>query len=148
MSGSSRSSHAYTRCVVSLDAGISISWAPDPNGSYEHGQRHHQSEEASFRERLSHAAPGIEVLFDELEEKGHVFTAPSEPGFKNAQRGANGAVEMCELQVCCTPVLSDVALAALAERINKLLVQVPRPSPPPPAPKPFVIALKPWWKFW
>ena len=45
MSGSSRASHTFSRCVVTLDAGISISWAADPDGSYEHGQRHHQEEE-------------------------------------------------------------------------------------------------------
>ena len=121
MSGSSRASHHYTRCVVTLDAGISISWAPDPDGSYEHGQRHHQEEEAGFRARLSRAAPRVEVLFDELEEGGHVFVAPGEPAFNEAQRGAHGMMEMCEVQVACTPELSEQALAALAERIAKLV---------------------------
>jgi hypothetical protein len=151
MSGSSNASHTFSRCVVTLDAGISISWAPDPDGSYEHGQRHHQREEASFRARLEHATPAIEVLFDELEEAGHVFTAPGEPRFRDsAQRGANGAVEMCEVQLCCKPTLSEPELASLAERINKLLVHVPRPSPPPPEPEaqPVIVAKKPWWKLW
>jgi hypothetical protein len=121
MSGSSRASHSYTRCVVTLDAGISISWAPDPDGSYEHGMRHHQEEEAGFRDRLSRAAPRVEVLFDELEERGHVFTSPAEPAFHEAQRGAHGMMEMCEVQVACTPALSEKALAALAERIAKLV---------------------------
>ncbi len=121
MSGSSHAQHSYTRCVVSLNAGISISWAPDPSGSYEHGQRHHQREEDDFRGRLERAAPGIEVLFDELEERGHVFTAPDEPGFKDPQRGANGMIEMCEVQLVCTPKLTDPSLAAIAERISKLL---------------------------
>jgi hypothetical protein len=149
MSGSSNASHTYSRCVVGLDAGISISWAPDPDGSYAHGQRHHQEEEAGFRARLEHAAPAIEVLFDELEEKGHVFTAPTEPGFKNAQRGAGGAVERCEVQVACTPPLSDVELAALAGRIDKLLVHVPAPRPAPRVePAPVIVPFRPWWKFW
>ena len=148
MSGSSRASHTYTRCVVTLDAGISISWAPDPSGSYEHGQRHHEREVASFRDRMEHGAPAIEVLFDELEESGHVFTVPSEPGFKKAQRGANGAVEMCELEVCCTPTLSEVALAALAERINKLLVHVPEPSPSAAESELVIVPARPWWKVW
>ena len=151
MSGSSSMSHTFSRCVVTLDAGISISWAPDPDGSYAHGQRHHEREEARFRERLEHAAPAIEVLFDELEEAGHVFTAPGEPEFrKAAQRGANGAVEMCEVQLACKPTLSEPALAALAERINTLLVFVPNPSPPQPEPEPQQVMeeKKPWWKRW
>lgn len=121
MSGSSHAQHSYTRCVVSLDAGISISWAPDPSGSFEHGHRHHQDEEAGFRERLERAAPGIEVLFDELEERGHVFTTPDQPSFKEPQRGANGMIEMVEVQVLCTPRLNDPSLAAIAARISKLL---------------------------
>ena len=148
MSGSSHASHTFTRCVVSLDAGISISWAPDPDGSYEHGQRHHEREEAGFRERLERAAPAIEVLFDELEEAGHVFLAPGEPGFRDAQHGNNGAIEMCDVKLACTPKLTEPALAALAERINKLLVHVPRPSPPSPAPEPPVEEKRPWWKVW
>lgn len=148
MSGSSHASHSYTRCVVSLDAGISISWAQDPDGSYESGRRHHQNEEAGFRARLEQAAPGIEVLFDELEEAGHVFLAPTEPGFKSAQRGANGMMEMCEVQLACTPALTEPALAALAERVCKLLVYVPKPSPPPPAEPPAPEERKPWWKVW
>lgn len=121
MSGSSRYGHRYSRCVVTLDAGISISWAPDPDGSFEHGQRHHQQEEAGFRARLERAAARIEVLFDQLEESGHVFTAPNEPGFRNAQHGTYGMMEMCEVQLACTPALSETGLAALAERIAKLL---------------------------
>jgi hypothetical protein len=121
MSGSSRASHSYSRCVVTIDAGISIAWAPDPDGSFEHGTRHHQEEEAGFRSRLSRAAPRLEVLFDELEEGGHVFASPTEPRFNQAQRGAHGMMEMCEVQVACTPELSEKALAALAERIAKLV---------------------------
>jgi hypothetical protein len=121
MSGSSRASHNYTRCVVTLDAGISISWAPDPDGSIEHGLRHHQEEEDGFRGRLTRAAPRVEVLFDELEEGGRVFASPGEPAFSEAQRGAHGMMEMCEVQVACTPALSEQALAELAERIAKLV---------------------------
>ena len=122
MSGSSRAQHSYTRCIVSLDAGISISWAPDPDGSFEHGQRHHQDEEAGYRTRLARAAPAVEVLFDQLEESGHVFSAPTEPGFfDQAQRGTNGMMEMCEVQLLCKPALTETALASLAERIAKLI---------------------------
>ena len=125
MSGSSRASHTFTRCVVTLDAGISISWAPNPDGSFEHGARHHQHEEAGFVTRLRQASARIEVLFDQLEEAGHVFTAPAEPVFGEAQRGAHGMLEMCEVPLRCVPALSDTALAALAERISKLISASP-----------------------
>lgn len=150
MSGSSRASHTYSRCVVSLDAGISISWAADENGSYEHGQRHHQEEEDGFRARLAHAAPALEVLFDELEEEGHVFTAPHEKDFGEAQRGSSGMVQMCEVQVACKPVLTEPALAALAERISQLLVEPPQPEPveAPPEEASAAVPVKPWWKRW
>lgn len=120
MSGSSRASHQYTRCIVSLDSGLSISWAPDPDGSYDHGRRHHQEEEAGFLDRLTRAAPAIEVLFDQLEEEGFAFTSPSEPDFEGAQHGATNSLEICEVQVRCTPGFSEPKLAALAERISKL----------------------------
>jgi hypothetical protein len=150
MSGSSHASHTYSRCVVHLDAGISISWAPDPDGSYEHGRRHHEEEEDGFRARLAAAAAPIEVLFDELEEEGHVFTAPGEPAFrKTTQRGAHGMVQMCEVELACTPELSDLELAALAERISQLLVEVKEPSPPiEPEDSPGLEPAKPWWKVW
>lgn len=146
MSGSSRASHTYSRCVVTLDAGISISWAPDPDGSYEHGRLHHEREEAGFRERLLGATAGIEVLFDELEEAGHVFTAPGEPGFREPQRGANGMMEMCEVQLRCVPALDEPALAALAERISTMLT-ARKPEPVPEQP-PTPAARRPWWRIW
>jgi hypothetical protein len=135
---------------VHLDAGISISWAADPDGSSEHGQRHHQEEEDRFRARLANAAAGIEVLFDELEEAGHVFTAPSEKAFRDdTQRGANGMVQMCEVELACKPALSEPALAALAERVAKLLVEVPGPPEAlAPEPEPAPVPGKPWWKVW
>lgn len=153
MSGSSKAFHTYTRCLVRLDAGISISWAQDPDGSFDSGMRHHQEEETLFRTRMERATPAIEVLFDELEEAGHVFTAPTEPGFTRAQRGAHGMVEMCEVQLACQPALSEVALAALAERVFKLLV-FPEPEAEPGSeevegePQPAPAPVKPWWKFW
>jgi hypothetical protein len=156
MSGSSHASHTYSRCIVHLDAGISISWAADPDGSYEHGQRHHQEEEDGFLARLVHATAPLEVLFDELEEEGRVFTAPTEPAFgKTNQRGAHGMVQMCEVELACTPALSELELAALAERISKLLVEAPEASPPlepepdpEPEPEPEPVPARPWWKFW
>lgn len=121
MSGSSRASHQYTRCIVSLDSGLSISWAPGPDGSYDHGRRHHEEEESGFLDRLTRAAPAIEVVFDQLEEEGFSFTPPGEPGFERAQLGTTRTLEICAVQVRCTPKLAEPKLAALAERISKLL---------------------------
>lgn len=121
MSGSSRASHPYSRCIVSLDSGLRISWAAGPDGSYDHGRRHHEAEEAAFLERLGRAAPAIEVLFDQLEEEGYAFTSPSERGFEGAQRASTDILEICEVQVHCTPKFSEPKLAALAERIAKLV---------------------------
>lgn len=120
MSGSSRASHRYTRCVVSLDSGLRISWARGPDGSTDHGRRHHEAEEAGFLQRLTRAAAAVEVLFDELEEEGFAFTPPGESGFEGGQRGVTRTLEICEVHVRCTPKLSEPKLAALAERIAKL----------------------------
>jgi len=99
MSGSSRASHQYTRCIVSLDSGLRISWAADPDGSYDHGRRHHEAEE----------------------EEGYAFTPAGERDFESAQRGATHSLEICEVQVRCTPKFSETKLSSLAERIAKLV---------------------------
>lgn len=106
MSASSHESETFSRCVISLDAGISTSWAPDPEGPFD---------------RLKGATAAIEVLFDELEEAGHVFASPGQPDFQSPQRGANGMMQLCEVQVAPTPQLTEPALAALAERIARLI---------------------------
>src|SRR5262245_25814952 len=88
MSGISRSSHAYRCWPVDLDSSISSSWAPDPDGSYEHGRRHHEREEAKFRELLTAGAAEIEALIDQIEQAGHAFLPPGDPQFhQRAQRG-------------------------------------------------------------
>lgn len=121
MSGSSRASRTFSRCIVTLDAGVSISWAPDPDGSYEHGAAHHREEESAFARRLTRAAPELEVLFDQLEEQGHVFGAADS---LHSQRGAAGLMELCEVELCCTPPLSETAMADLAQQVARL-VNVP-----------------------
>lgn len=125
MSGSTRAQRRFSRCVVTLDAGVSIAWAPDDDGSYEHGARHHRDEADTFRARLERAGPAIEVLFDALEEAGHVFQSPDAPAFEDAQRQASGMIELSEVALCCRPPLSEVRLAALAERIAGLLREEP-----------------------
>jgi hypothetical protein len=108
--------------VLTLDAGISISWAPDPDGSYEHGARHHADEERSFRARLDAAAPAVEVVFDELESAGRHFLSPGERSFAAvAQRGRAGVGEIFELEVACTPPFSEAELTTLAARVSALV---------------------------
>lgn len=146
MSGSSYADHRYSRCVVGLNAGISISWAPDPDGSFDSGRRHHENEEARFRGQLARAAPAIEVMFDELEAGGRKFTLPDEPAFKDAQRADRG-MPICSVHVRCTPPLSKPELDALVARIEAAL-NVPVPEPVEPAPAPLPVPPKPWWKLW
>lgn len=156
MSGSSHADVKLSRCVVSLDAGISISWAPDPDGSYEHGRLHHEREEASFRARIEHARPAIEVLFDELEQAGRQFLSPDAAGFQDQHRaGHAGLVEQVSVALACTPPLQDAELDALTGRVAKLLEDargaVREPLAEPAAEEPPLAApapVKPWWKFW
>lgn len=152
MSGSSRAGRTLSRCVVTMDAGISISWAPDENGSIEHGMERHRSEEARFRERIDAATPAIEVVLDELESGGHTFLSPTDPTFEqHAQRSTTGVMPLVEVALACTPQLDDVALKALTQRVSTLIST--SPEPPPPETEPEVVPeetlpSKPWWKRW
>jgi hypothetical protein len=143
-----------------MDAGVSISWAPDPSGSIEHGMRHHQREEAEFRARLDAAAPAIEVLFDELESAGRTFVPPTDPRFPGAgQQAASRGLPLVELRLCCEPALGEDELQALLARVVGFLeaAEAPPPTPSPPradgpdtepASPLTPIPVKPWWKFW
>lgn len=137
--------------MVTLDAGINISWAPDPDGSYEHGMQHHRREEEEFRRRIDRATPAIEVRFDALESEGRTFLVPTDPAFhQRAQRGTSAGLPALELEVACTPALSDDALAALTAEVAKLVLENEpdeRPAPPPTPPH-VAPAPRPWWRFW
>ncbi|MFO0595091.1 MAG: hypothetical protein U0228_07300 [Myxococcaceae bacterium] len=156
MSGSSHADQALSRCEVSLDAGVSISWAPDPDGSYEHGQRHHEQEEAAFRAQMVRATPALEVLFDELETEGHVFTPPTDAAFhERCQRGHGRGLPIVEVRVWCAPKLSEERLQALLARVEALLAAAKEEPREPesvtvlvPEEPVVVAAVKPWWKFW
>lgn len=152
MSGSSRAGRSLSRCVVTLDAGVSISWAPDPDGSYEHGTRHHHREEDGFRQRIDRATPAIEVRFDALESEGRTFLVPSDPAFhQRAQRGTSAGLPSLELEVACTPALEGDALAALTADVAKLVLDTApdeRPAPPPTPPRVVTPPPRPWWRFW
>lgn len=108
--------------MVTRDAGVSISWAPDPSGSLEHGMRHHREEEAKFRSEIETATPALEVLFDELESAGHLFTPPTDARFAGRSQRAVGflGVDTVAVTVACTPALSDAQLEDLRQRVVAL----------------------------
>lgn len=119
MSGSSNAGRTLSRCEVSLDAGISISWAPDPDGSIEHGMRHHREEEAKFLALIDAASSAIEVLFDELEMAGRRFHAPGK-STSRAQDASTG-MPIVEVRVWCEPRMSEEELKTLVERVARLI---------------------------
>ncbi len=153
MSGSSRAQRKLSRCAVTMDAGISISWAPDENGSIEHGMERHRREEEEFRKRIDAATPAIEVVLDELESSGHTFVPPTDATFEqNAQRGSTGVMPQVEVALACTPRLGKDALKSLTQRITTLISEVPE-APKEPRRRPPVVVTPPrvpkrWWKFW
>lgn len=141
--------------MVTLDAGISISWAPDPDGSYEHGTRHHRDEEDEFRARIDAASAAIEVLFDAWEMAGRRFESPTDAQFgARAQRHDVGDFPRCTLELWCTPALSEAELAALTGEVAALVsaAKVPDAAPEPEAPAapapPTGEPARPWWRFW
>lgn len=106
---------------MSLDAGISISWEPDPDGSIEHGMQHHRDEEAQFLRLIDAATPAIEVLFDELESAGRKFKPPTTDRFWNESQRASTGMPIVELQVWCEPEFSESELQTLVNRIARLI---------------------------
>ncbi|MFT3712479.1 MAG: hypothetical protein QM817_32940 [Archangium sp.] len=98
-----------------MDAGISISWEPDPDGSIEHGMQHHRDEEAQFLSLIDAATPAIEVLFDELESAGRKFKT------SGAEQRESTGMPIVELTVRCEPPFKQHELKALVERIARLI---------------------------
>jgi hypothetical protein len=149
MSGITHAARTLSRCVVALDAGISIDWAPDANGSFDYGQQHHEREGAEFRQRLDLATPAIEVLFDELEMKGHRFLGPGEQAFTSQrQQAMSGGTPRCELEVASTPRFTEEALQELVERVAALIPELEPVEEPEELPEVEEAPRKPWWKFW
>lgn len=122
MSGSSHGRRAYSRCVVELDANVSIAWEPGPDGAAA-GQRYHQEEEQRLLARLDAAAPALEVLLDQLEERVARLHPASAPGFEaKAQHGQwLGGAELTRLWVWAEPALAQDGLVALAAQVGRLL---------------------------
>jgi hypothetical protein len=107
---------------VSLDAGVSISWEPDPEtGSIEAGMQHHRDEEEQFLRLIDAATAAIEVLFDELESAGRRFKPPSSDDFYAQAQHARTGMPIVELRVWSAPAFSEGELQSLVERIAKLI---------------------------
>jgi len=141
--------------VVTLDAGISISWAPDPDGSYEHGRLHHEREADEFRARLDLATPAIEVLFDELESAGRRFLSPKDSDFAHrAQRASRRGGTILEVELACEPRFSEAEFRAVVERMATLVpAEAPQPEPVAAPPSTHLspaapAGRRPWWRFW
>lgn len=114
-----------SRCVVTLDSGISISWTTNPDGSYP-GTEFHAQEEDSFLRRIDAQTPAIEALFDEMEHAGRRFLTPDDPNFyRQRQRasvaGSSQYIEQMELQVVSQPRFTEADLDSLARCIASLL---------------------------
>lgn len=122
MSGSSHARRVLSRCIVGLDAGIRISWARGPDGQ-DDGARYHREEEARFLARIDAAAPAIEVLMDELEERRVRVRPTSTPDFEAHAEQVSHAprIEEVQLRVWTEPALSDDELRALVARVAALL---------------------------
>ena len=56
MSGSSRAGSVLSRCVVTMDSGLSIAWATNPDGSYP-GTEYHAREEKEFQKKIDKKHP-------------------------------------------------------------------------------------------
>ena len=122
MSGSSRAGRPLSRCVVTLDSGMSISWAMNPDGSYP-GTKYHAEEEEGFRRRIDQHTPAIEELFDEYAFDGRYFTAPSDPRFNALAKSAcaHEGFQEVTVQVASQPVFTAEELEALARQVAIIL---------------------------
>lgn len=123
MSGSSRAQRRLSRCVVVMDSGMNIEWAPDEDGSIDHGMDFHRREESEFLARIDAATPAIEVVLDELESRGHTFRSPADDDFESFEQRAELGMPIVELSLACTPPLEEPVLLALVTRIAQLLAQ-------------------------
>ena len=123
MSGSSRAGKVLSHCVVTMDSGISIAWATNPDGSYP-GTKYHAREEEAFQKTIDVQTPAIEALFDELEQSGWRFTVPGDELFHDAsQHAVSDGSPIIELSLLSEPALSDDEINKLIGTIAQLLEQ-------------------------
>jgi hypothetical protein len=90
------SSRTLSRCVVTLEKGT--------------------------QEQLDSVAPGIEVLFDDLEKGGRRFVSPAAPGFVQPKVASDKrGDETCRVEFLCTPPLTRGQTQNLVLRVVDLL---------------------------
>ncbi len=125
MSGSSRAAKVLSRCVVTMDAGMNISWATNPDGSYP-GTEYHAREEETFQKNIDKSIPEIESLFDEMEKSGCCFTLTSDELFhENSQHAVSHGIPIVELSLLSNPKLSENEFTHLVGKVAQLLGQDP-----------------------
>ena len=123
MSGSSRAVRVLSRCVVTMDAGIRISWATNPDGSYP-GTEYHAREEDAFQKTIDKNVPAIEALFDEMAQSGWSFTLTSDESFHDkSQHAESHGHTIVELSLLPEPELTEDEFTQLVEKIAHLLGQ-------------------------
>ena len=126
MSGSSRAAQTLSRCIVIIDAGMTISWAFNPNGSYP-GTEYHRQEEEAFVHMVDVHAPELEAIIDRLETGGREFLPVDHPDFdKRSQTGSYSGFRQVFVRVAAVPELEEDELQALADRFGEILGE---PSP-------------------
>lgn len=104
---------------------MNIEWAPDEDGSIDHGMEYHRQEEAAFLALIDAATPAIEVVLDELETRGHTCLAPSDKSFEALAQRAEVGSPIIQLALACTPALDEPALLALVTRVAGLINREP-----------------------
>lgn len=116
------SSRSLSRCVVTLETSHCEDVA-EPRGS-------DTTPEELFGHRIDAAADRIEVLFDELEQRGRRFVSPREAGFVQPRIAArrNGD-ETCRLELLCTPPLTASELEELTRQVAVMVSELPDITP-------------------
>jgi len=121
MSGSSRAGRVLSRCAITMDAGIRISWATNPDGSYP-GTEYHAREEDAFQKTIDNNTPAIEALFDEMVQSGRSFTLTSDESFHDkSQHAESQGYIIVGLSLLSEPELSEDEITQLVEKIAHLL---------------------------
>jgi len=104
-----------------MDSGMNIEWAPDEDGSIDHGMDYHRREEAEFLSRIDAATPAIEVALDELESRGHAFLSSTDENFESFEQRAEVGMPIIEVGLACTPPLETGVLTGFVEQVARLI---------------------------
>ena len=121
MSGSSRAAQELSRCIVTIDAGIRISWATNPDGSYP-GTEYHRKEEEGFVQTISASAPELEAIIDQFAVEGREFLPIGHPDFNRRRQTAEYyGFRQVFVDLAAVPLLKEAELAALAKQFAAIL---------------------------